>query len=509
MIRNSRTAARCAFVAAATIAVAAPFSAPLVAQQAPAKLPPVRSIGPVLARSEEPMSAISTAVPLPGGKVLVNDVLQRRVVLFDSTLKLVAVVADSTAATGNAYGQRGGGLIGYGGDSALFIDPASLSMMVINPEGILTTVRAVPRANEINLLAGGPNGRPGFDPQGRLVYRGQARARQPGAGAAAGARGGRAGGGNRGGGNAGIGGPGGMTFQIPELPDSAPVWRVDLATRALDTLASIKIPKVDIKATQGADGRMNIQTTTNPMPMVDDWALLSDGTIALVRGHDFHVDWRAPDGTVTSGSKIAFEWQRLSDDDKQFVIDSARTAIEKQREEAQRMMNAAGGPMAFIQGGCGERAMVMLGGGGGGAPPQRGAAAPAQGAVAGGQAGGQPRPGRRSGGGQRGGGPRRWSGRLPDPRGQPHPAADLPDYRPPFAQQSALGDMDGLLWVRTSAAPGTEGPIYYVINTQNEVVDRVQIPQGRQIAGFGKGGIVYLGFRDTEGKARIEITRWK
>ena len=99
MIRNSRTAARCAFVAAATIAFAAPFSAPLVAQQAPAKLPPVRSIGPVIARSEEPMSAISTAVPLPGGKVLVNDVLQRRVVLFDSTLKLVAVVADSTAAT--------------------------------------------------------------------------------------------------------------------------------------------------------------------------------------------------------------------------------------------------------------------------------------------------------------------------------------------------------------------------------------------------------------------------
>jgi len=499
MIRNSRPAARCAFVAAATIALAAPFSAPLAAQQAPAKLPPVRSIGPVLARSEEPMSAISTAVPLPGGKVLVNDVLQRRVVLFDSTLKLVAVVADSTAATGNAYGQRGGGLIGYGGDSALFIDPASLSMMVIDPAGLLTTVRAVPRANEINLLAGGPNGRPGFDPQGRLVYRGQARPRQQGAGGGAGGRGGRDGG-NRGGGNAGIGGPGGMTFQVPELPDSAPVWRVDLATRALDTLASIKIPKVDIKATQGADGRMNIQTTTNPMPMVDDWALLSDGTIALVRGHDFHVDWRAPDGTVTSGPKIAFEWQRLSDDDKQFVIDSARTAIEKQREEAQRMMTAAGGPMAFIQGGGGERAMVMLGGGGGGAPPQRGAAAPAQGAAAGGQAGGQ-----RGGGGPGGGGP----GGFQIPAVNLIPAADLPDYRPPFGQQSALGDLDGLLWVRTSAAPGTEGPIYYVINTQNEVVDRVQIPQGRQIAGFGKGGIVYLGFRDTEGKARIEITRWK
>ena len=34
-------------------------------------------------------------------------------------------------------------------------------------------------------------------------------------------------------------------------------------------------------------------------------------------------------------------------------------------------------------------------------------------------------------------------------------------------------------------------------------------PQGRMIAGFGKGGVVYLGFRDSENKARIEIARWK
>ena len=493
MIRSISRATR--VTVAATLAIAAP----LAAQQAP-KLPPVRSIGPVLARSEEPMSAISTAVPLPGGRVLVNDILQRRVVMFDSTLKNVTVVADSTAATGNAYGQRGGGLIGYSGDSALFIDPASLSMMVINSSGELTTVRAVPRANEINLLAGGPNGRPGFDPQGRLVYRGQGRPRQQ----QQGGRGGRGGGG--GGGGGGFQGPGGMTFQAPELPDSAPIFRIDLASRALDTLGSIKIPKIDIKMTQGADGRMNVQTTTNPMPMVDDWALLSDGTIAVVRGHDFHVDWRAPDGTVTSGPKLPFEWQRLSDDDKQFIIDSARTAIEKQREEAQRMMNAAGGPAAFIQGGGGERAMVMLGGGGG-APPQRGAAAaPAQGA-GGGQGGGQ----RGGQGGGQGGGPGGpgGPGGFQIPAVNLVPANELPDYRPPFGQQSALGDLDGLLWVRTSAPTGTEGAIYYVINRQNEIVDRVQIPQGRQIAGFGKGGIVYLGFRDTEGKARIEITRWK
>ena len=461
---------------------------PLGAQQA--KLPPVRSLPAITARSSEALSAVATAVPLPGGKVLVNDILGRRVLLLDSLLVKIAIVADTTSATANAYGQRGAGLIGYNGDSALFIDPASLSMMVINPAGELTTVRAVPRANEIGFLVGGPNGRPGFDPTGRLYYRGQARPRQAAVGAARGARGG----GGGGGGGAGIGGPGGPTFAIPEQPDSAPVVRVNLATRVLDTVATFKIPKLDIKISQGVDGRMSVQTTMNPMPVTDDWALLSDGTIAVVRGHDFHVDWIAPDGTLTSSPKLPYEWQRLSDDDKQMVVDSARAAIEKQRAEAQRLVDGAGGPAAFFQGG--GAAIVMTMGMAGGEPPQRVAAGTAAAAApAGGQRGGGP-----------GGGP---GGGFRIPNVNMIPANELPDYRPPFGQQSALGDLDGNLWVRTTAPAQNGGALYYVISRNNEIIDRIELPQGRILAGFGKGGLIYLGFRDAEAKAYLEVTRWK
>ena len=461
---------------------------PLGAQQA--KLPPVRSLPAITARSSEALSAVATAVPLPGGKVLVNDILGRRVLLLDSLLVKIAIVADTTSATANAYGQRGAGLIGYNGDSALFIDPASLSMMVINPAGELTTVRAVPRANEIGFLVGGPNGRPGFDPAGRLYYRGQARPRQAAVGAARGARGG----GGGGGGGAGIGGPGGPTFAIPEQPDSAPVVRVNLATRVLDTVATFKIPKIDIKISQGVDGRMSVQTTMNPMPVTDDWALLSDGTIAVVRGHDFHVDWIAPDGTLTSSPKLPYEWQRLSDDDKQMVVDSARAAIEKQRAEAQRLVDGAGGPAAFFQGG--GAAIVMTMGMAGGEPPQRVAAGTAAAAApAGGQRGGGP-----------GGGP---GGGFRIPNVNMIPANELPDYRPPFGQQSALGDLDGNLWVRTTAPAQNGGALYYVISRNNEIIDRIELPQGRILAGFGKGGLIYLGFRDAEAKAYLEVTRWK
>ena len=117
-------AAGAALLAAA--AGASPLALPLAAQQV--KLPDLRPLAPILARTTEPMGAVSTIAPLPGGRVLVNDILGRRVVMFDSTLAMVGIVADSTSATENAYGARGGGLLSYRGDSALFIDPASLTM---------------------------------------------------------------------------------------------------------------------------------------------------------------------------------------------------------------------------------------------------------------------------------------------------------------------------------------------------------------------------------------------
>jgi hypothetical protein len=132
--------------------------------------PPLRQLGAAVATSE-PMGAISAVRQLPGGKLLVNDPVKRRVVLLDSTMKTIGVVADTTSATQNAYGVRGGGILSYRGDSTLFIDPASLSMLVIDPLGRVSRVMAAPRPDDIIALVGGALGFPGFDTKGRLVYR--------------------------------------------------------------------------------------------------------------------------------------------------------------------------------------------------------------------------------------------------------------------------------------------------------------------------------------------------
>ena len=67
------------------------------------------------------------------------------------------------------------------------------------------------------------------------------------------------------------------------------------------------------------------------------------------------------------------------------------------------------------------------------------------------------------------------------------------------------GDLDGNLWVRTTIVVNG-GPIYDVIDASGKMVDRVVLPAGRVIAGFGKGGVVYMGVRETGG-VRLEQAR--
>ena len=440
-------------------------AAPLGAQS----LPPVRPLGGTVARSTEPMGTVTTAIPMPGGKVLVNDILKRRVLLFDSTLSTFTVVADSTSSTANAYGNRNGGLLSYRGDSALFVDPSSMSMLVINPEGKITRVIAAPRPQDVMNLVGGPNGAPGFDPKGRLVYRTNpmpTRMVQQGRG------------------GAGSAGP-----MIPDFPDTVPVVRFDLGTRTLDTAGFFKINRPQISVTTTANGGMMMSAKQNPIPIVDDWAMLSDGTVAFVRGADYHIDWVAPDGTRSSSGKVPYEWQRLDDDGKAALLDSARKEIEAARERMQAQI-AAGGPVTVMAGGGGGGAVefgtrVAVAGG---APPSRG-----------GDAG---RGGDGRGGDGRGAGPGGTRMELP-PINMVN-ADELPDYRPAFTAGSARGDHEGNLWVRTTSPVGNAGPIYFILNTKGEVIDRVQLPESRQLVGFGKSGEVFMALRDTDGNVRLE-----
>ena len=75
--------------------------------------------------------------------------------------------------------------------------------------------------------------------------------------------------------------------------------------------------------------------------------------------------------------------------------------------------------------------------------------------------------------------------------------SELPDYKPAFFAGAVRADMDGNLWIRTIPTQKIEGgPVYDVVNRKGELVERVQVPAGRTIVGFGPGGAVYLAGRE-------------
>ena len=79
-------------------------------------------------------------------------------------------------------------------------------------------------------------------------------------------------------------------------------------------------------------------------------------------------------------------------------------------------------------------------------------------------------------------------------------ASDLPDYRPPFSNGAVRADADGNLWIRTiPPKPIPGGAVYDIVSREGELVDRLQLPPGYSIAGFGAGKVVYLSMRDQTG----------
>jgi hypothetical protein len=250
--------------------------------------------------------------------------------------------------------------------------------------------------------------------------------------------------------------------------------RVDMTTRKVDTVSFLKIPQTRMTMSSPGNGMTMMTSQMNPLPLVDEWAVLEDGTIAIVRGRDYHVDFVGADGKLTSGPKVAYEWLRLSDDAKVALIDSAKKAMDAARVSGQGpQISSSGGPT--VAGGGGGMQVNITGfsmgpGGAGGAAP----------------------------------------GNLTMPSPEFIPASDLPDYKPPFGTGAVRADRDGNVWVRTSPAkaPASGGAVYDVINKKGDLVDRIELPAGRSIIGFAPGGVVYMLARTDMG-VRVERARIK
>ena len=414
------------------------FAASVAAQApSPARVP-TRTLT-TLAASRDSFGAPLNVQALPRSRVLVNDAKLHRLVVLDSTMRIERVVLDSAPGRSNSYGSRPEPVIPYG-DSALFVDDASRAFLLITPDG--NVARSIAAPNDRNVWTVMANCQ-GVDPLGRMVYRGLALRDHMD-----------------------------LTVQLVGYTaggpisnlDSLPLIRADLATRQVDTVAALRNAQARrIVSTMDKDGTRTFTSYVNPMLPGDEWALLSDGTIAVVRGRDYHIDWIAPDGTRASTAKLPFDWKRLTDSDKTHVRDSAMVAAAKADSAADARLRAAVGS---------NRPDVAVGRAGGGDPSGPPLSLPKRSTIV-------------------------------------VPIDSLPDYYPAVRPNAARGDRDGNLWVlpSTSAQSIAGELVYDVVTRQGELVYRVRAPLGRSIAGFAPGGIVFLFDGDITKGFRLERAR--
>ena len=265
---------------------------------------PLTIPAPVDARATEPVGNAFGVHVLSDGRVLVNDAIGKRLVLFDSSLKsFTLAAADSGAPT--RYGDCCLVLVPAPADTTLILDARTVGFWVLDPSGKVVRTIAAPKPSDITMLVS-YTGIAYLDARGRLLYRG-------------------------------------LLPQVPVPPgspppvpnDSVPLVRGDFETRALDTVAMIRASRsksrMEMQPATPAfpNGRRVFITITNPIVMIDDWVVASDGTIAVIRASDYHIDWVRMDGSKYSTPKMPFDWRRLSNEDKQRMIDEARVFREK------------------------------------------------------------------------------------------------------------------------------------------------------------------------------------
>ncbi|MEP6766566.1 MAG: hypothetical protein ABJB66_19785, partial [Gemmatimonadaceae bacterium] len=280
----------------------------------------VREVPAPVAVSTDSLGVRVSVRALSDGRVLVNDIQRYRVLMYEKTLKHFTPALDSSGTSGAIGGGTGisvpsAHLIPMAGDSTMYLDIATRALLTIDPNGKVAHVTALPRPQDIMTLAVGYiYGTPTLDSRGRLVYQGTPPDQNKALIEL----------------NRKI-----MTEKSATAPgavDSAPIVRADFDTRKVDTIATVKIIQqyASVLASRDDRGNFTQKLIVNPTQTADEWGLLPDGTIAILRAHDYHMEWVDPDGTHRTSPKMAFDWKRLTDEGKQHVIDSIRPLVEQQ-----------------------------------------------------------------------------------------------------------------------------------------------------------------------------------
>ncbi|HEY9229244.1 MAG TPA: hypothetical protein VIP11_21510, partial [Gemmatimonadaceae bacterium] len=256
----------------------------------------MRPIGAVTGTSAITFQQVQHLRALADGRVLVNDPGKRQVLMLDSSLANPKVVIDSAGGV-NMYGMSAGALIPFAADSTLFVDRGASAFLVIDPTGNVARVMSFPPGNPSSYLTSPTAyGYPAYSSSFGVVYRipmPRPQLQRPAPGAPE------------------------VTMKIE---DSAIVVTMSVKRRTVDTVARVATGSTLTMRMTSTSTNTNTQTPL--FPVFDDWTVMSDGAIAVLRGREYRVDFYDGEGTRTPGPRLAYPWNQLDDTEKTKMVDS-------------------------------------------------------------------------------------------------------------------------------------------------------------------------------------------
>jgi hypothetical protein len=385
---------------------------------------PIRTLTPATGVSISVPNSLIGVGELAGGRVLIRDNTKRVLTVYDSTLSAPANIVDAEGASGTFY-PAGRGFasapIAYRGDTALLVDLNIPGFAVVTPDGKMGSLISHPVANDLSVVIEreGMNG--AFDNRGRFIYREK------------------------------LAPPTGQTLSAKGLRDTIRIVRADLDKRSVDTIAQYGIPvTLGMAYAEDAAGQRLVTQIINPYPLgPDGWAVLSTGTLGVVRAHDYRVDWVRSDGTTATTGKLPFDWKPFTEAEKLARTDSMKRIVDSAFASGRSVYGRAFFARRDASGRVIGRDTVKA------------------------------------------------TIKYATPK-------EMPDYYSPIRDNSVKADLDGNLWILpTTSASAQGGLLYDLVNEKEGLHERVQLPAGCNVAGFGRKRVVFLSCLK-EGKWTVE-----
>jgi hypothetical protein len=259
-------------------------------------------------------------------------------------------------------------------------------------------------------------------------------------------------------------------WAAPVIGDSSAVVSIDLERWTADTLFHVRSTRTRIVFAEYGPGEFGMAPLINPLPAVDEWALLSDGTFAVVRSAEYRIDRVRRDGSVISSHRLPHAPIQLSGDQKARLVDSLQAviALRQTAGDSNRIRPTLRDPAAPPPQHSDIRSLLIV--------------------VA--QVSLHPDAAAR------------WQGRQMSPLFV-MPPGELPDVLPPFKPGGVRVDLDGNVWILTNES-NSEGSLYHVVNGAGQLIARISIPRNRVIVGFGRGGALYVAVTPSFERGHLE-----